>query len=363
MDLIDRLKDLSARVSNQLEYIQTEEAAKNAIVLPLLSALGYDVFNPLEVIPEFTADVGLKKGEKVDYAIQKEGQVIFLIECKAVQTDLNEVHANQLYRYFSVTETRFSILTNGLSFWFYSDIDEPNKMDAKPFFIFDLLNFTDHHIDELKRFSKAKFDLGDILDAASSLKYTGAIKKVFDGELQTPTDDFVRFFASRVYSGRLTQGVMEQFRGIVKSALNQNIRERISERFKSALDANSEQDSSADESESLIGEEDGIVTTQDEVEGYNIVKSICREVVAPERVFMRDTKSYCGILLDDNNRKTIVRLRFNGSKYWLGIIKAKEESKFRIDKLDNIFDYSDQIKETVLDYLNTAKEDEYGKIT
>lgn len=48
--------------------------------MPFISALGYDVFNPTEVIPEFTADVGTKKGEKVDYAIKKDDKIIILIE-------------------------------------------------------------------------------------------------------------------------------------------------------------------------------------------------------------------------------------------------------------------------------------------
>ena len=235
MDLIDKIKDIASRVPKQMEHIQTEEATKNAFIMPFISSLGYDVFNPLEVIPEFTADVGTKKGEKVDYAIKKDNDIIILIECKWSGASLQKEHASQLYRYFSATEARFAILTNGIDYEFYSDIDEPNKMDSKPFFSFNILQFEDHQIKELKKFTKPAFSLEDILTTASTLKYTGAIKKILDEELKNPTEEFVRFFASRIYDGRLTQQVIEQFTGIVKEARSQFINEQINDRLKSAI--------------------------------------------------------------------------------------------------------------------------------
>jgi len=194
VDLIDKIKDIASRVPKQMEHIQTEEATKNAFIMPFISSLGYDVFNPLEVIPEFTADVGTKKGEKVDYAIKKDDDIIILIECKWSGAKLHKDHATQLYRYFSATEARFAILTNGIDYEFYSDLDEPNKMDSKPFFSFNVLQFEDHQIKELKKFTKSAFSLEDILTTASTLKYTGAIKKILDEELKNPTEEFVRFF-------------------------------------------------------------------------------------------------------------------------------------------------------------------------
>jgi len=138
MDLIDKINEMAARIPKQIEHISTEEATKNALVMPFINALGFNVFDPTEVVPEFTADVGTKKGEKVDYAIVRDGKPILLFEVKCTGTDLNNVHASQLYRYFSVTEARFGILTDGVIYRFYSDLDAPNKMDEKPFFVFDL---------------------------------------------------------------------------------------------------------------------------------------------------------------------------------------------------------------------------------
>ena len=352
MDLIDRIKDLASRIPNQIEHIQTEEATKNAFIMPFISALGYDVFNPTEVIPEFTSDIGTKKGEKVDYAIKKDDDIIILIECKWSGADLHQDQASQLYRYFSTTEARFAILTNGITYEFYSDIDEPNKMDSRPFFTFNILGFQDHQINELKKFTKSAFSLDDILTTASTLKYTGAIKKILEEELSNPSEPFVRFFASKIFDGRLTKPVIEQFTRIVKEACKQFINEKINERLKSALSANdsSKEEVSPEEIDESSEDSNGIITTEEEIESYNIIKAILRETTDVKRVAMRDTKSYCGILLDDNNRKPICRFHFNYSQKYLGILSQKKEERVSIECVDDIFKYAEQIKATVAEY-------------
>lgn len=95
MDFKDTIKQLADRIEKLKDNIQTEEATKNAFIMPFINALGYDVFNPLEVLPEMTCDIGTKKGEKIDYAIMKDDQPILLIECKHWKQDLN-LHDNQL---------------------------------------------------------------------------------------------------------------------------------------------------------------------------------------------------------------------------------------------------------------------------
>lgn len=352
MDLIDKIKDIASRIPKQIDHIQTEEATKNAFILPFINALGYDVFNPTEVIPEFTADIGTKKGEKVDYAIKKGNDIIILIECKWSGEDLHQDHTSQLYRYFSATEARFAILTNGIIYEFYSDIDEQNKMDSKPFFIFNVLGFQDHQVNELKKFTKSAFSLEDILTTASTLKYTGAIKKILEVELENPSEAFVRFFASQIFDGRLTKPVIEQFTKIVRESRKQFVNEKINERLKSALSANESLrgDVPVEEiNESLEGN-DGIVTTEEKIEGYYVIKAILRETIDVKRVTMRDTKSYCGILLDDNNRKPICRLHLNYSQKYIGIFSQKKEERFEIESVDSIFKYAEQIKTTVSEY-------------
>ena len=363
MDLIDKMKEISTRIAQQSDHIQTEEATKAALVMPFIAALGYDVFNPMEVIPEFTADTGIKKGEKVDYAIRKDGQIIMLIECKWSGNNLQQEHASQLHRYFSVTESRFGVLTNGIQYTFYSDIDDPNKMDAKPFFEFNLLNFEEHQIRELKKFTKSTFSLENILATASKLKYANMIKKILEEELNDPSERFVRFFASQVYEGRLTQSILSQFTEIVKEARKQFITSKINQRLKSALKA-SETMVSSDKQGDDIQENDaanvtekGIETTVEEIESFNIVKAILRQNINISRITIRDTKKYCSVLLDNNNRKPICRLYFNQRKKYIGLFSQKTESKIIINKLDDIFQYADQIQTTVNDHDTKAQTD------
>lgn len=351
MDLIDKIKEIANRYDKQAANIQTEEATKNALIMPFIASLGYDIFNPSEVIPEFTADVGIKKGEKVDYAIKKDDQIILLVECKHCGVNLQDEHASQLFRYFHTTSARFGLLTNGLIYQFYSDIEEPNKMDEKPFFEFDIRDIGDHNIKELKKFAKNNFSLTDILTVASALKYKGALIKLLEVESETPSDALIKFFVSQIYPGRATQPIIELFGKLVKEGLNEFINNRINLRLKTALSqpvaAIESPLVNSDDSFSSIEKTD-VTTTTEEIDGFLIVKAIARQVVSVERVVMRDTKSYCGILLDDNNRKPICRLHFNGSKKYIEIGRSNE--KIIINGLDEIYDYSKQIQQSIIEY-------------
>lgn len=363
MDLIDRLREISARIPKQLPHLQTEEATKNALVMPFINALGYDVFDPTSVVPEFTADVGTKKGEKVDYVIlDSAGKPIILIECKIAGTKLDEVHASQLYRYFSVTESRVGILTDGVAYRFFSDLEEPNKMDSRPFLEFTMLEVTSVLADELKKFAKDNFDLENILSAASELKYTKGIKKVLTEEWASPTDEFVRLLTSRVYSGRrLTQAVLEQFTEISKRAMAEFLSERVNDRIKSALEREAEPKpetpAPTESAEASAG--DGIVTTQEELQGYYVVKAILGSTVDTSRITLRDRKSYCGILLDDTNRKPICRFYFDAAQKYLGTFDAeKHETRRSIDNVDGIFQFADELRQTVMRYLGEGAQEE-----
>jgi len=235
MNLTDEIKTLASKIAKQRKLIKTEEATKTAFIMPFINALGYNVFDPQEVMPEFTADIGTKKGEKVDYAIIKDGKPIILFECKWLGVDLDQEHKSQLYRYFSVTQARFAVLTNGILYRFYTDIDEPNKMDSKPFMELNMLEIQESTLDDLKRFTRASFDIDKNLTAATELKYTSGIKRILSEQLNQPSEEFVRFFASQVYSGKLTKAVKQQFNDLVKKALQQFLSDRINERLKSAL--------------------------------------------------------------------------------------------------------------------------------
>ena len=355
MDLIDKLQEIALRIQKMKEQVETEEATKTAFVMPFLSALGYDIFNPTEVVPEFTADIGTKKGEKVDYCIFQEGKPVVIIECKHWKEKL-DIHTSQLHRYFHVTTSRFGILTNGVEYQFFSDLEEPNKMDSKPFFEVNFSNLTENSITELKKFQKESFDIDQIISNASDLKYSKAIKELLAQELKNPTDDFVKYFASRVYTGRITAKIQEQFEYLVQKSSKQLISDLVSDRLKTALSSQEEETKNEiSEVEEIQQEnqpdEKGVLTTEEELEGFRIVQAILRRNVSLDRVFLRDTKSYCGIILDDNNRKPICRMWFNGGKKHFGTFdKDKNEERHSIDKLEDIYQFEDKILETVQYY-------------
>lgn len=231
-------------------------------------------------------------------------------------------------------------------------------MDSKPFFTFNMLHFEDHQTTELKKLANSSFSLEDILNTASTLKYAGAVKKILAEELLNPTEPFVRFFANQIYDGRITQAVIEQFTKIVREARSQFINERLNERLKSAWSNNTEEsakllEAKDDTSPSDTQAEDkkkGIETTEEELEGFNVVKAIAREIVDVKRIIIRDTKSYCGILLDDNNRKPICRLHFNYSQKYLGVFVDKKEERIALESVDDIFRHADKIKAVLMEY-------------
>lgn len=354
MDFIDQLQTLAAKIPKLCDVLQTEEATKNALVMPFINILGYDIFDPTEVIPEFIADVGIKKGEKVDYAIKKDDKVIMLIECKHCGGDLSIQHASQLFRYFAVTDARIAILTNGVVYRFFTDLEASNKMDDKPFLEVNMLELNESSVAELRKLTKQTFNLDDLMTAAGELKYTREIKRLLSEQLEKPSDDFVRFFASKVFDGPLTPTRRDYFSGITKRSFNQFINERINERLKSAMSGSVSVESSLAPSASAATtptnddetkREANLVTTAEELEGFYIIKSLLRDIVDPNRIIHRDTQSYMGILLDDNNRKPLARLHFNRGQKYIGIFdEERKEERVAIQNLNDIYQHGDKLR-------------------
>ena len=352
----EKIVALIQRLPSLLEHLQTEEATKNALVMPFLAALGYDVFNPQEVVPEFVADVGLKKGEKVDYAIKRNGEIILLVECKKVRTDLSQAEMSQLFRYFVVTKARIALLTNGVQYWFYSDLEEPNKMDAHPFLELNLAEPRPGDLLEVKRLAKDEFNLDRMLSAANELKYMYQLRKAMATQFEKPDEDFVKlFYTKAIPGGRFTAAVKEQFTALVGKSFQQFISERISERLRSALQNETKVTAPEIDSTTAPTPEDNskgdVITTEEEWEGFRIVRAIVCRTVPCDRVVMRDAKTYCGILLDDNNRKPICRLWFNGKQRYLGVFDAdKNENRIAINEVVEIYKHSDRLLESVARY-------------
>jgi len=353
MDFKDQIKRLGEKVLKLKDQIQTEEATKNAFIMPFIHALGYDIFNPSEVVPEFVADLGIKKGEKVDYAILREGCPIILIECKWCGEEL-DVYNSQLFRYFHTTQSRFGLLTNGVLYRFYTDLVEPNKMDEKPFLEFNIEDLKESLVEELKKFHKSYFDIDQVLSAASELKYTNEIKSIMAEEIVNPSGEFVRFFAKKIYPKIITEKVLGQFTDIVKKSLHQLINDMINDRLKSALKQEAKQEEAVApkqiQEEIQTAEEKKVQTTDLEKEGFFIVKSILRNTIDPRRVFYRDNQSYFNILLDDTIRKQICRLYLNTQKKYIGLFEAKKETRVEITSIDDIYKHAERLIKTVAEY-------------
>ena len=346
MDFIDQLKQFSKRVEALRETIQTEEATKTAIIMPFFSMLGYDVFNPQEFVPEFTADVGIKKGEKVDYAVISNGLPVILVECKSISEKL-ERHDSQLFRYFGTTTAKFAILTNGMEYRFYTDLENTNKMDEDPFLSINIVDIKDNQVPELKKFSKAVFDIEAIFSTASDLKYVQEFKRIFSSHLDNPSDDFIRLFLQQCYSGQKNQTVIEKFRPVLRKALNDFISEMMSDKIKAAFGsapastAPTPEKDAPPQDESSDGTKDdrqapAIHTTEEELEAYFIVKNLLSDVVDMSDITYKDTASYFNVLYRGNARKWICRIRINSNGKVL--IVPDENKKDITYPLDNIYD-------------------------
>ena len=367
MDFKDQILQLSDRIKKQKDSISTEEATKNAFIMPLIASLGYDVFNPFEVVPEMDCDLIKKKGEKIDYAIMKDENPILLIECKHCKQDLN-LHDTQLQKYFVASKSRFGVLTNGIEYRFYTDLEKVNIMDERPFLVVNMLDLSDADIEQLKKFHKSYYNENNVLSTANELKYTTEIKEIFNKEIQSPTSDFVRFFAKQIYTtGQITQKVVEMFTPLVKKSMSMVINDIIAERLNTAMKNEDQVEDITNPSSNLpnsskenadsklpdgvvyMDKETGIVTTQEEMDAYNIVRSILRRSVDASRITYKDYKTYFVISLDNSQWYWICRISIGARKKQIGIPVNKYKSCdwIQIDSIDDIFKYADRLEESI----------------
>jgi hypothetical protein len=369
MNFEDKVKSLAEKAAKVRGMLETEEATKNALVMPFIAALGYDVFDPSEVVPEFVADVGIKKGEKVDYVIKRGEDIVMLIEAKKVASELAIEHSSQLFRYFTVTKARIAVLTNGTVYRFFSDLEESNKMDEKPFLELNLLDLRESLIVEVSKLSKASFDLDSMLETASDLKYMREIRATFERQLESPEEDFVKFFFQQASpNGRFIQSAKDQFARLVKRTLSGYITDKVGDRLRSALARADSNDVAPAPAPILIDPElvaegeasnNGIVTTEEELEGFRIVKAIVCDVVALERVSYRDSKSWFAILLDGSNRKPLCRLHFNRARKYVSTFDAqRNETRHAIESLDGIYGLRDLLRATAVRWSSVSIPDE-----
>ena len=355
MSFENSLAALVESIPVQIAKLETEEATKHSLVLPFIQKLGYNIFDNDELIPEYIADVGLKQGEKVDYALVRDGKPAILFECKKADDVLDRGAVNQLTRYFSTTEARIGVLTNGIVYKFFSDLDEPNRMDQHPFLQVNLLDLDEKSIGELRRFTKESFDPDETVKAAEVLKYTQGMKQALKEQLVDPERNFTEWLVRRVYTGKLTEKVRERFSPLVARAFKEFINEEINLTLKKALDRETEgaeETLTEEEVKDQTEEDSKIVTTAQELEGYMIVKAILHSVMDVSRVSLQDRQSYCNIVLDGSRNKRICVMYFNSKQRSFGVFdESRKERKNKINSLNDIYSFSEDIKQTTLSYL------------
>ena len=299
----------------------------------------------------------MKKDEKVDYAIIKDGNPIILLECKKIDNDKLDVkkHAGQLFKYFTACKAKFIILTNGIVYKFFSDIEETNILDKDPFFTFNLLEYKENQIETLSEFCKENFDIEKAYSNAGDLKYIRQFEEVIENEYRNPSDDFVRYLLdkSNIYDGIKTAKVIEKHRKTTIEAFNLF----MSKVMKTSLDF-----SLSPKSEEKDGNKNAIITTLEELEGYAIVKSILVDNFDINRITYRDNASYFNILLDNNILKTICRLYLNKSNKYIAFLNTKDgekrssEEKILIKSINELYNYKDKIINRVKEIeINYAK--------
>ncbi|WLR52923.1 type I restriction endonuclease [Bacillus tianshenii] len=292
MNLKETLAALAKVIDDNHELIKNEESTKQFLVLPLLRGLGYDTFSPQEVTPEFTADFHKKK-EKVDYAISMDSVPKIFIEVKAKDRSINK-STPQLSRYFSTfPSVRLGILTNGIEYRFFTDLNNANIMDAKPFFIFNLLDYKEEDFNNLIQFSKNIYDYERIKSLAESLMYYQSFKSVIKEILEDPSDDFVKFVIKERFRFKVTQQFINTAKPLVKKGIQESLSEMISEK----LGTNLKQTSIGHES--VAEETDGELQKKDKKKTYSAeeINSLGRsEEFENIRVVLPNANAYDNLL-------------------------------------------------------------------
>jgi len=315
----ESLQRLGVQVAARQEHITNEETAKQSLIIPFLAALGYDVFDPLEVRPEYDSDFGKKKGEKVDYAVMKNGSPIIFIEAKAPSQKL-ENHDSQLARYFNATPgMKVGIITNGVIYKFFTDLNASNIMDDTPFLELNITELSDANIEALSKFRKEAFDAQSIVLFAEELIYTSNLNSKLEDIFKNPPDDFVRYLIKDFSDTRVTQNVIDRFRPIVKKSISQALLNLVSQGL-AAQSQNTLIEESAEELVAATLETDiakkkhVIETTENELVAFELVKAILTEAGKDVSLLdYKDTTSYFGIFVK-NPSNWLVRLNLEGNK-------------------------------------------------
>ena len=331
-----KLEELSKKIPTLKNKNVLEEPTKMSLVIPFLQILDYDVFNIDEVEPEYTADFGTKKGEKVDYAILKDEKPIIIIECKPINDSLT-IHKSQLFRYFTVTPVKYAILTNGEEYEFYTDIDKANVMDEKPFLKINISKLTDENIEQLKNFHKSFYNTNEIFNKASDFKYMNEITELMISDMNEPSEELIKYYAYKIYPGHKRENILQKFSHLIKNAYKRTLSQNFDEQINKIVNPS--------EPETIVEKKSNIITTELELDSYFTIKSIIREknIEVAEKIGYKDTINYLNMYIDKPS-KTFMRLYFNSKKpFFVFYENNNEQERIYIENVNDLYKYKNEI--------------------
>ena len=383
MALDDEIKALAERIPGLRPMLDDEAKTKQFLILPLIRALGYDDANPAEVVPEFVVDYDTSASWKIDYALMSNGEPLVVIECKRLSNQLEANEVNQLGRYFPNARragAQIAILTNGVIYKFFADKpNQQNIMDEKPFWTTNLELLRNNDLLQLRNFTKDNFNAANAVASASKFRHITEMKIALARQLTEPEDGFVEWMVrqtGQTYDRRVTSSRREEIRDLARTAFHEFVKDHVNDAVDDTLleireraaqgiapiteeqDALLQADSGDDIGDSGHAD-DKIITTEQELQAFDVVKGIAQEVVQAERVFMRDYRNYSAIMLDDNRRKPLCRLRLDGRQMQIGLFDGSRvgghlvEQQHNIESLNDIYNHANQIRETARRYLES----------
>ena len=293
----DQIEGYIKRVKDLAEHVRgNEQATKQSLIGPFLSMLGYDLTDPRECIPEYKADFGKDRSTKpIDWAFLHSGNFAFFVEAKEVGRKLAG-YDEQLADYFAKDpNVKLGILTNGAQWRFFTDVENPNVMDREPFARWDLFTEEPPPFDVVTLIQKAQFNAELIRAYAQRQRAQNLLVSELTRLLE-PHTDFARLAVANIETRNLTEKVIDSWKPVVASALNEWARQRM---LSAALAAPQPSEPKAEASK--------IETTKEELDAFAAVKSLLGDDCPVE---YEDTTAYFKIHLPTKRMWVVTRLQF-----------------------------------------------------
>lgn len=362
MSFIDDIIDLRDKIASYQEQhvINNEESTKRFLIIPFLKALGYNTDNPFDFRPEYCTDTNSKYEDRIDYAIFDNGVPVILIEAKACTEPIEgkEKIRKQLHHYFGSSKAKLGILTNGVVYHFFTDLEQANIMDKKPFFVFNLLESDDQILHRLRDFTKENFLKSDISQHAKNLMVEKSTKEYLLTQLENPDPDFINFLLKRIETGgllkgRITSKITKEYTETIKKAMKMFIMDRLQTALQDKQEQEQEKQSSKDtDPVKTVDEEQesGIITTDEEIGAFNVVQMLLRDHVDVNRIQYKDTKSYFVIYVDSKS-KWLCRIYVDARKKRVVINTRPERMTFEFEHVSEIANHRAELEELLRQHL------------